>query len=178
MLSANLLPPSEQEALAYEFKTRATIFAGKLLGATLGIGIALLLPTIIALTFAERGARTAAEEAEKDAVRTGVPTKSQAVAEADLLAGTIIDHEHRRQRVGPVLESIFATVPPGVRLTIVSYRASSHELSIVGKADTRDQYLRFTEALEKNTHTASLRAPIQNLVSNTDISFSLSLTTK
>jgi Tfp pilus assembly protein PilN len=79
-----------------------------------------------------------------------------------------------------VLENISNLLPEGVNLTSFSYQKESNQVSLQGKAQTRDSLLIFKKALESQPEIKNLNSPISNLIksANIDYYFSFNLSDK
>lgn len=71
------------------------------------------------------------------------------------------------------VESIAATVPPGVQLKSMSLQPKNNKYVFSGTANTREDLLAFEAALEALPHVSSVSFPISQLTKKENISFSM-----
>lgn len=75
-----------------------------------------------------------------------------------------------------LFDQLESTLPEGVRIEKVS--TQSYKVFLTGSADTRENFLRFQDALQKNTCFESLNVPLSNLFSENDVQFQVDFLVK
>lgn len=176
MLNLNLLSPEEKVGLAYLMRRRAILALGAGLAGALAVFAALLLPTIFSLAFqlaeAERAGRIERERQD----RSGFPDRSDRIREVNRWAEAVSRAASGRPEITPAIRSILDTVPPAVRLSAFTLKAETGVLSVEGFSPTRQDFLSLLDALRANPRIAKVSSPVQNLIRETDIRFSINAT--
>ena len=142
-----------------------------LAAAILAIGLALLLPSFIAVRLAERELILSLEVEERASVRQAArDTMRKARNARETIA------EFRSYAVSPVRASIilehFFAPGEGIRVDSLLIRRDG-TASLSGYADTRTQLLHFEETLRNSNRFLAIEFPLSNIVRDLNIQFSM-----
>lgn len=175
MLNLNLLPPEEKKNVAYVIRTRAVIAVAGATGAVIAMFIILLLPTYFLSKFQETDLLRSVE-IERDAERrSGISKKAALIADANGKAGALIKEIGAGGVREGLFESVLKSVPAGIALYAINYSASDQQMSIEGFSPSRAAFLQFLRALESNPAVTKVSSPPANIIKESDIKFSLTL---
>ncbi len=176
MLNLNLLAPKEKENLAYAVKTRAVAALGAGFAVSLLISVGLLLPTIFLLFFQRGEALRRAELENESSERAGVTAELLGVNTANKLAGRVLEHEAKRRLTSETLKSLFGDVPLTLRLESLGFDPAAGKLDISGFAPTRAVMLEFLAALRQDQSFGHVSSPDSNIIRESNINFSVTIT--
>jgi len=166
----NLLPPSQKEVISKEMLFKF-YFAVMAIFSLWGIVFLVLLYSInlyLGIQIPAFEKRLEIEKLSQKALAYG--TVEQEIAELNASLAQI-DAIRGKGFVdaGAILRKAGAMLPEGAYFTTLSYQGDV--LSIVGRADTREQALRLKEALEKDSICVSLTSPLLVRQINVDFTF-------
>ena len=171
MLSINLLPLDERQALRAEEAVRAVIFFTVLTVAVFAVGLVFLAPSFLTVRFTEGELRRSLELEENTAGhKSARDTILRARAAGEALA-EIRSYAADPVRASKILERFFV---PGEGVTVQSLLVrKSGELALTGHAATRGQLLRFEEALRASDRFHEITFPLSNITRERDIQFAV-----
>lgn len=172
MLSVNLLPPEEKQVIRMLEAARAVSSFAVFALSVFAAGLFFLLPSFFLTHFAAREAeRSFAIEQRETVQRREART---ALAEAKRIkeaVAEIKDYLARSPSVSRILERFFP-VSEGITVTSLAVR-SDGEVRVDGRAGTREQLLTFEEALRASDQFLEVAFPLENIVRERNIQFSV-----
>lgn len=175
MLNLNLLPPDEKINLAYEFRTRAVLRVGWLLIACFFITGVLFLPTMFFLSFQKSEVARTLELERLREERSGIREEMVRVKAANQEADVVRQNLTTRRTSSGLMRELLAAIPAGVSLSDVTYMPLTNTVLIGGFSPTRVTFLTFLDGLQKNARVAHVISPVSNVIRDTDITFSVTI---
>lgn len=175
MISHNLLPKEYIQRANYERLSRFFTILHIYVASVITIGTVLLLPSYFFLTYEEEGVRSQIEVAKKgvEVQRVEeVESKIRKINEKFALVAT-----HPFPPVPEYLDTITGRIPEGVTLTSFAYAKDEQAIKLVGKALERDQFLQFLDNLKTEKTFLSIDSPISNLLKESDLTFTITIST-
>ena len=173
MLNLDLLPPEEKLNLARVFRRRAVVGVGGGMAAVFAIFLILLLPTIFMLV-AEKSELLRAVRIERDIQKkAGADRQAADAKKVNLLAEKILEYNKKRRKVFPLFEAVIRETPPSVEIERILLSSAPGEIAISGFSGTREDLLKFLNALSKNPNIEKVSSPVTNLVKERNVRFSL-----
>ena len=173
MLNLNLLPPEEKLNLIRVFRRRAVVAVGGGLTAVFAIFSILLLPTIFMLA-AEKSELLRAVRIERDTQeKTGANQQAADVKKVNLLAEKILEYDKKQRKIFTLFEAIIKETPSSIKIEHILLRNTSEEIAISGFSGTREDLLKFLDAMDKNPYIEKVSSPVTNLVKERNVRFSL-----
>ncbi len=180
MITLNLLPENYKLEYAFERKKRLIVFVFIALCAIALIFNALLFSVYLYIKVWDSSVSEELEQQRggESAKQIADLEKSVKNANAEIDALTKIQKDMTVS--GPVVEHITMLVKPGVYLKSISLNAATQELALDGFAQTRDLVLELGEALKMSDVVVadSVKSPITNIFTSTNINFSFTLKVK
>jgi hypothetical protein len=92
------------------------------------------------------------------------------------LAEAVARAVYGRPEITPVIHSVIGAVPPAIRISAFTLKAETRVLTLEGFSPTRRDFLLLLDALQKNQRIAKVSSPVQNLIREADIRFSINAT--
>lgn len=176
MSHVNLLPPEEKVNLGYEFRIRAITIVGSSFLAVLAVAFVLLLPTKFLLLFQTEDVLRALDIERKQEAQSGISADIANIKEANRMADLVNRNMESRSRFSASVQNIFGAVPSGVSLSLLTYARGSRRVSVEGFAPTRESLLSFIGALKQRSEIQDVASPVSNVIRDTEVLFSLTLT--
>jgi hypothetical protein len=172
----NLLPPTAKKQIVFEYWVRVLSVWVILWSVCLLISAFVLWPTYILIV----GSSTAYADSVADASERTVKYEqiSQELSRATQQAQTIIINE-RQIKLSTIFTDIKKAAGPEVNLSGVNIGRVGIQIDPVqvqGIAPDRQSLAEFKDRLETIEYVTSVNLPIENLASNQDIEFSISVT--
>lgn len=172
MLSVNLLPPEEKQIIRIREAARAVGSFALFVLCVFAVGFLLLLPSFFLTHFAARDAeRSFAIEQRETVQRREVRAT---LAEAKKIKEAMAEmrtYMARPSGVSRALERFFP-VSEGITVAFLAVR-SDGEVKVDGRAGTREQLLTFEEALRASDQFLEVTFPLENIVREQNIQFSV-----
>lgn len=171
----NLLPRSDQRKLRVLYYSRLASACFLVLALLCVAGTLLILPSYMS-------AKTRALHAERSLDESLLKTNRNAasgVGQSLLVFKeriTLLKEYHRQSASAYVLSRILSALPKGVRITSITFTFSGEgkgKVVVLGRADTRTALIEFGKGLENEHSFIGASVPISNLVSDSNIPFSL-----
>lgn len=171
----NLLPRGEQRKLRVLYYSRLLSACFVVLAGLCVAGTLFLLPSYMS---AEARAASAQNSLGQSLVKTNQNATS-GVGQALLVFKeriTLLKEYHRQPVSSYVLSRILSALPKGVRITAITFVFSGEgtgKVMVLGRADTRIALIEFGKGLESERSFIGASVPVSNLVSDSNIAFSL-----
>ena len=169
MLSINLIPAEEKQALRLEETRRMIIFLAVMTLLIFAAGFVFLVPALAVTYIAEREFIRSLAAEEGDLSReTTRKTLLEARARRDAIAEVVADST-RPPKAARLLERL---IDPGEGITMTSLLIQRDgTMALRGHAVTRAQLLHFEEALRGSNRFHAITFPLSNIVRESDIEF-------
>ena len=177
LLLTNLLPPEQKEVIWQEETRRLICFLAIEFGVVLMIGVSLLLPSFLPLTFERKELKRALaieEEASRIIKVDEIAAKGRKVGFALSLIKTF--HENASPATS-LLGWFLGVKRSGVTITNIVSRKGG-EVFLSGIAQTRRSLLNFEEALRSSGRFQEISSPLSNIIRDRDINFTIKGTLK
>ncbi len=174
MLELNLLPPKEKKDLEFE-KTYTFVISVIMIIFIFGGLVASILYGIQAILSTNLHVLNYQISFKKQQIESGKYSKlSEDITNLNdqlkLLAQLETNHEYPSK----IIKDWANLVPSGIQITSLSIDLLKEDLSIKGKAKTRNDLLTFKENLENSKKFKNIQSPLSNLVLDKDIVFEFS----
>jgi len=175
MLNLNLLPPEEKTSLAWELRGRAVFAVGTVVGIVAVTFAILLLPAVFGLHFSRI-------ELERELgwarVAPGLvsPDELAAVRSANGLAAAAIEMAQGRKDPAALIAAVLWAVPAGIRIDALGYKSDGQTAELTGFAPSRSSFLSLLRSLRDHPAVAGVSSPVSNVIAESDIAFSVTLT--
>lgn len=167
----NLLPLKQKEEFFEERKMKILINFGFLIVFfIIFLGI-LLFSVEIYLTAATQEQKFLLKSLSSSIVNPKYQELEGQVLESNKLISQLNDFYGTRADITQILEKISNIMPAGVNLVNFSYQKKTSIITLRGKANTRDNFLIFKNALESQKEVINLSSPVSNLLKSADIDF-------
>ena len=173
MLNLNLLSPDEKIRLAYEMRRRAILVVGVSFWLILAVGFVLLLPTMFFLGFQKFEAVRTLELIKQNEAQSGLAADLVDINDVNHHARAVVHALAEARPVPAEITALFSSVPSGVALDGVSYRASSRQFSLQGTSATRDAFLALLDKLKHDSAITRISSPVSNVIQESDIKFTI-----
>jgi len=170
MLTLNLLPPSEKEALAQERIFRWVFFYGGAVVLFLLLFFLFLIPVEIFIGARLKSANEDLVSFQASFQGQNLLTQEKAAIALNQELDQISARQKSRRYYSRALANLAKIAPPGARLESIDIN-DKNEVILNGWAANRDSVLTFQDALAKSGLADNLQSPISNLVKQTDITF-------
>jgi len=171
----NLLPPSAKKQIVFEYWVRVCSAWIILWSVMLLISAFVLWPTyILIVSSSEAYADSVTEASERTAEYESI---SRTLTQATQQAQTIIVNE-RQTKLSTIFTDVRNVAGQGVDLFAVSINRKTDEIDpiqVQGVALDRQSLAQFKDRLETIEYVATVNLPIENLASNEDIDFNISV---
>lgn len=178
MFAINLLPPSEKQNLAYEFRRRAALAMGAAIALVELIALVFLMPTTFAILFQKSEAADILRTETDNAKTSGLEERTAEFRTLNQAALRLIRSDGTRRGAHPLLERVIKNAPPGIALSEIRLDLGARTLAVSGFAPTRELFLAFSSALGSDPSVSGVSSPVSNVIRSTNIAFSLSATLK
>ena len=176
----NLLPPENQRLVNQDYRRRVWTVIGLLL-------LAFLVVVLIVTGSLYREERFRLAEAQQ-----GLETTKQTLAEGELdkLAAAVKNTNEQLKRLAalPAAAAAPSTIIALIirqrgavvlsKLTYAAPAGGPAKLSLEGRAPTRQEFLRYLEALQTLPFLAQVNSPVKNLIQEKNLTFTLELLLK
>lgn len=178
--SLNLLPSENRARIGQVRLSRFFILAYGGLALLLALGIILLLPTYFFLYFQNKGITELAEAARQKTNQTEARRTEDRIGEANALLRRLETEyaaaETSENSVTKHLENIVETAPAGITLTHFSFEKDTNRVLLRGRAATRNDLLQFVGIIRSNSSFHDVESPVENILQDSNVSFTLSFT--
>lgn len=174
---ANLLPTKERRALGREHHIRLVVCALIGILVTLLIGAALSTPSLVGARARERAAENQLDALTKlielKTGTSGLATVGETNARLDILASALAGISAH-----DLLTDVVSRMPAGVSVWHYAYERTDGTMNVTlqGRATTRDELLAFGDALRQSGLFTSVDVPVSALARSQNVGFTLSLT--
>lgn len=176
MLHLNLLPPEEKENLRYAMQSRALVAVAGVSLAAIAVFIVLLLPAFFRISLQTADVLRALRIETEAQERTGIAAEIARIRAANHLAEAVLQERAGQRAVAPLIEAALGAVPPAVSLSRLRFKAEARELTMEGLSSSRAMLLSFINDLKGLPAVAGVSSPITNLIRETDIRFTITVT--
>ena len=178
--SLNLLPPENRARIGYLRLGRFFVLVHSYFAFLLLIGITLLLPTYFFLYFQNKSVSDLAEATREKTNQTEAREIEARIEQANTILHRLeTEYNMVTTAQNPVttyLETIVEMAPAGIIFTRFSFEKDADHILLRGHAATRSDLLQFVETIRSNPSFHTVESPIENVLQNSDISFTLSFT--
>ena len=172
----NLLSEKIQRSLRMAYYARLATVVAFLFVLAVSAGAALLAPSYFLALSAESAAQSSLNvSAQSLAAGGGVPDTVALAHDAEEVS--LMKSYPRPPRVASALSALTMDLATGVSLSSVSVTpddTGASSVSVSGTAGTRDDLLAFSDALKGDGRFSGVSVPLSQLVSGTDVPFTLS----
>ena len=178
MLQYNILSPEEKEKISFLYWRRIAIVWG---GAFLLVGVfagILFLPTYLTLTLEHREVLRNLEITETSPVQMRVKKIQQILGDLRKNNEVLKNKYEKAGEISSNVLTILGATPTGVFINSAEFNLISKRLNIQGNASTRAGLLRLQENLKKIPTIANVDIPLSDLVSESNIRFTIQVTLK
>jgi hypothetical protein len=178
MSEFNILSPEEKKHLI----TLQNVKIASVWGLTLFIffvfSTLLLLPAYFFLTFQKNEVVRNLEITEGGSLTKRIDEIAQSVATLKKDALDIKKISENSEVLSAMVRATLEPLPRGITLIAARYSPKSGDISFYGTAGTRSALLQFEALLKNNPKIQNVNVPLANLVSETDVPFSISASFK
>src|SRR3989344_4316184 len=172
----SLLPQEYTKEIRREKILRSAVVMFGIFDITLLFGIVFLLPSYFALTFSQDDVARRLRVQQESLARQNVQALEDAIRRVNTLAISHQRNESRRKSVAPLLLRLAAADIRGVALRtahLFEDKTGAFVVSLQGNATTRNAFLEYIQSLENADGVAVVRSPVDNLLRETDVLFSI-----
>lgn len=172
----SLLPQEYKKEVRREKILRNILALLSILDAVLLVGIVFLLPSYFTLTFSQGEVIRRFEVQQEALQRQNVQELENTIRQINALAMLHQRNESRRKSVAPLLLRFAALDIPDIALRAMHFfedKTGAFAVSLQGNATTRNIFLAYVRSLENTDEVAAVRSPVDNLLSEADVSFSI-----
>ena len=170
MLSINLLPIREREAVWLEETRRIVFFFAALVVIVLVIGSILLIPSFLTLFSSQRELTALVKKEERVSEDLGVEKILAKAKNTRSSVRSLKEYLVETPRAAVLLESLLSTVTSAIVLSGLEVKKSG-EVKLTGAAATRQDLLGFEKRLRDSELLQGISFPISNIIKETDINF-------
>jgi Tfp pilus assembly protein PilN len=182
----NLLPTNEKQKFRTEYHLLVASVCLPALSAVLLIAILSFLPTFFLSTTKHQSLFAESQSKEAITKQSQEQEMKKLVSDANAKI-SLLKQATTTRSAQDLFHKIFESRPSGVYITNFSYNNNSKDssakrvsgasivISVQGKADDRADLLSFVDVLNKTKSFSSVELPISNLVSGTNLSYSLNI---
>lgn len=178
MIQFNLLPPQEKKALESDDRRRWFFLFSGWFFFFLIIFILLCLSAYFYLSILLKSQEKSIEVEENHFKTSQLSRFEGEIEQTNQKLQQIYALQRDLKRLTPVLENLANLIPDGVYLTGLSYQKNDSQITLIGQADTREQFLVFQKNLGESPRFSDLSSPISNLLRQRDINFNLTFKVK
>lgn len=174
MFNLNLLPEKEKQNIAWDKRTNQILYFGLFTVVSVVIFLVLLFPSYIFLALQNDDIARNLELEEKS--QKTLQTKEIENRLTAINAGIqrILHNNTSVFTPGSFIERLNQLAQGRVLLTQIQYQQTSGGIQIAGWAQTRSDFLDFKNALETSKEINNIISPINNVIKETNIQFTLS----
>lgn len=173
----NLLPQEKQAQLSTRFYSRFFLWQSCLVLLLVLFYMAILGGMYVLLSYEAKNAESAlASYSQYDQETKRLLDYQATFKQANTLSQDLqryLTEHHQWGKLFMLLESL---TPEGVAL--VELITKEYTVSLIGRADTRDQFLAFEAALKEAGCTSDVKVPLSNLFTQTELDFQLDFNVK
>lgn len=174
----NLIPNQEKKEKVKDFYFRLAVVALFMLSAVVAVAIVAMLPAYLLSSVK----KSSTEVRLAGSVDPNGPEDTELQKLSQDLRSKLILVEHAETDKylvsAKVIREILLRKSPGMKITEISFEKSpdeSKKASVRGTAGSREELLRFRQALEESLVFEKVDLPISSFVRGTDIQFTLTL---
>ncbi len=175
----NLLPQQQQHELVREYRVRFATTALLFLAFLGAISLSALIPSLM-LSYEKETAVTQNEKALQKEIALVIKDNISSVLADAKEKVSVLQATTTSPYAYELIDTITKGKPAQIALLGVSVKSmvSGHEVSLLGKATTRDALLAFTKKLQTEKMFSEVTVPVSNFAEATDINFSLIIKAK
>lgn len=172
----SLLPQEYKKEVRREKVLRSIVVMFGILNTALLVGIVFLLPSYFMPTFSQGEAERQFRAQQELLARQNVQELEDTIRQTNALTALYQRNESRRKSVAPLLLRFAALDIPDIALRAMHLfedKTGAFAVSLQGNATTRNTFLAYVRSLENTDGVAAVRSPVDNLLREADVSFSL-----
>lgn len=169
----NLLPIQKKEELDSIKKIKILSILGFLLLISMVFLVVLFFSIEIYLTSENQNQKFLVDNAISLSSDPKHKELENKITESNDIIKKLDDFYKKQIEVSDAIEKITNIMPDNVSLVSISYNEKNFEISLHGKAKTRDDFLAFKKMLEEQPEIKNLNSPISNILKSVDVEFSL-----
>ena len=177
MIKLNLLPPTEKELLNIDRTQRWIVFYGSIFLCSLLVFIILLAVIWLSLFIQLKSIGVNLDIAKQSRQGQDLKIQQNLIKELNTRIEKISQSEKNRKSYSMILFSLAKIMPIGTRLERFSID-EKNQMIIFGYAQKRENLLILKNSLEKSALFTNIDSPLANLIKQTDIYFSFTMTVK
>lgn len=170
----NLIPPEGKRVVRKEYVLRVYTVAGVVLSIALFVSAAALVPTYV-LFLSSPTPETSSKVTEPNSEEYARVT---ATLEAAMKVATQLQKPVPGLETSKIVSHIEAAVSPDITLEGMHFSQDAKQVRVeaLGVARTRESLQAFIAALKKDTFFSDAQVPVSNLIKDTDLLFTLTIT--
>lgn len=173
MFNLNLLPEKEKQNVVWEKCASQTLYFGSLAIVSVFIFLILLFPSYIFLALQNDDIVRNLELEKKAQETLQITTLENRIAAINAHTRRIVQQNAPSFMPGNFVEKITKLAEGRVLLAQIRYSKKDGEVRISGWAGTRNNFLDFKNTLETEGGVRNIISPINNVIKETNIQFSL-----
>ncbi|MBU2036666.1 PilN domain-containing protein [Patescibacteria group bacterium] len=177
MIKLNLLPPDEKEQLNLDRLRRWVVFYGSGLLCSLSVFIFLLIVIWFSLFIQLKSLGESLDIAQRSQQGQDLKAHQDLIKELNVKIEKLGQSEKDRQNYSLIFLALAKIMPAGTRIERLSLD-EKNQMVIAGYAQKRENLLDLKASLEKSALFTDIESPLTNLIKQTDIAFSFTLTVK
>ena len=178
MFSINLLSRSDKQDVRYGIYSRFSVFLGAGTLAALAAFAVLLIPSLLFLSFQKEGLLREVDIALQSQRIIDVEKVIREIQELNGRATALAGRRTSAHSAGALLDAVSVLVPVGVTLDELFFDTDAKSMMLRGHARKREDFLLFKSGIEKTSFAASVDSPISNIIKESNIAFTLTITLK
>lgn len=176
MFNLNLLPEKEKQNIAWEKRTNQTLYFGSFIVASVFIFLILLFPSYIFLALQNNDVVRSLQLEEKTQETLQIQAVENRLTAINANTRRIIQNNAPSFVPGNFVERMTQLAEKHVLLTQIQYHRSGGAVHIEGWAETRNNFLDFKNILETEGGLQNIVSPINNIIKETSIQFTVNAT--
>lgn len=177
MIELNLLPPEEKKSLRLSQAQRWVVFYGSAILSSLLIFIILLAVIWFSLFIQITSLSASLDMAKQSQQGQDLGEQQNLIKDLNAKIQRVSQFEKNRKSYSTVLFALAKMMPAGTRLDRLTLD-EDNKMAIFGYATTREAVLNLKNSLEKSAVFTEVESPLSNLIKQTDINFSFTMTVK
>ena len=167
-LRLNLLNKKKQEKNLHtaQFKFVQSLFQMILIGISIAAMTLLFSQNLLEKYFTNIAQNTVV-------VSSNYTSATKEITDINNLTKQVLDIQTKYHIVTPTIISLASSTPPGIILTSLNIDYKNKTIKFSGTAETRQNFLDFQEALDKNEDLTNVNSPVSDLTKKENITFNI-----
>lgn len=172
-MNLNLLPPEELKSVKYIFLRRYLITTLVLVVVAEVVLIGILFGMQVYINGYYQETKKTVESLSQSNQINEIKSTEEKIIKFNNYLNRIGEVQKTEIRWTNVIQDIIKHKTNRVKLSSIDVDDKTKKITLKGTSETREDFLKFKESLEKTNHFSSFDSPINNLINPTNISFSL-----